>query len=177
MRYYPKCTGERIYLSPMNPDDAETYVRWLNDPGVTDGIGSTSRVQSVEGEREWLKQNAGEYQFAIVRKADDTLLGNCGIQALDLRSRCAEVGLFIGEEENRSKGYGTEALRLLLGYAFSELNLHNVMLKLFSFNERALACYQKAGFREFGRRRECYFCRGKLHDQIYMELLETDWNP
>lgn len=176
MKYFRKIEGDELYLSPMNIEDAQTYVRWLNDARTTDGLGSTNRVLSVEQERRWLESNAGEYQFAIVRKSDDCLLGNIGFGDLDLIHQRAEVGLFIGEEENRGHGYGAQALCLLLDYGFRQLNLNNVMLKLYSFNERALACYKKVGFREIGRRRQACYVNGTFHDIIYMDILREEFS-
>lgn len=108
------------------------------------------------------------YQFAIVLEEGDRLIGNCGIKEIDWRRRCGEVGLFIGSEADRGKGYGKEALRLLLGYCFETLNLHNVELHVFSFNARAIAAYKSVGFREAGRRREAYFLHGAWHDELAM---------
>ncbi len=177
MRYFRKISGPQLYLSPMNPEDAETYCRWLNDPAVTEGLGGFSQAVSLEGERDWLRANANGYQFAIVRAEDDLLLGNCAFNCLDHRSQTAEVGIFIGEEDWRGRGYGGEALTLLVDYGFQCLNLHSVMLRVFSFNERALACYRRVGFREFGRRRECYFQNGRFWDGIYMEILRRERFP
>jgi RimJ/RimL family protein N-acetyltransferase len=176
MKYVNKLDGDRIYLSPMQVEDAETYVRWLSDPLVTDGLGNTCRVMSVEDEKEWIKKNAGTNQFAIIRKADHQLLGNCGLHQIDALRQCAEVGLFIGEAENRGKGYGVEVLNLLLAHAFDTLNLNNVMLRVFSFNENAIRCYGKVGFREMGRRRQSYYVRGQFHDEVFMDILKTDFN-
>ena len=78
-----------------------------------------------------------------MRLEDDKLIGNCSIHEIDQLRQCAEVGLFIGDEENRNKGYGKEVLNLLLNYGFDYLNLNNIMLKVFSFNERAINCYKK----------------------------------
>ncbi|MEA5039572.1 MAG: GNAT family protein [Clostridiaceae bacterium] len=176
MRYFKKLTGNTVYLSPMSPEDAETYIRWLNDPRTSDGLGSTGRgVFTVADERKWILEQAGPYQFAIVRLSDDVLLGNCGFNQIHQKNQNAEVGLFIGEETERSKGYGAEALELLLAYGFDELNLNNIMLKVFSFNARAIACYKKAGFREFGRRHQADFLRGAWQDDVYMEILRDEW--
>ena len=176
MKYVNKLNGDRLYLSPMQIEDAETYVRWLSDPRVTDGLGNTCRVMSVEDEREWIKKNAGTHQFAIIRKADDQLLGNCGLHQVDGLRQCAEVGLFIGEAEHRGKGYGVEVLNLLLAHAFDTLNLNNVMLRVFSFNDNAIRCYTKVGFQEMGRRRQSYYVRGKFHDEVFMDILKADFN-
>ncbi len=174
MKYFKKLIGKRVYLSPMNVDDAEIYVKWLNDFNVTDDVGSSCRITSLESEKEWLKHNSNQYQFAIVRLEDDLLIGNCGIQGIDQLRQCAEVGLFIGDEENRSKGYGEEVLNLLLDYSFDYLNLNNVMLKVFSFNERAITCYKKVGFKEIGRRRQSYYLKGKFYDDVYMDILKSE---
>ncbi|MBE5965806.1 MAG: GNAT family N-acetyltransferase [Lachnospiraceae bacterium] len=174
MKYYRKIIGKRIYLSPINLEDAETYVGWLNDFKVTDGVGSSSRLLSLETEKEWIKNNLNTYNFAIIRSEDDTLIGNCGINEINQLMQCAVVGIFIGEEENRGKGYGQEALRLLLDYGFDYLNLNNIMLKVFSFNDRAISCYKKIGFKEIGRRRQSYYLKGRFYDEVFMDILKEE---
>ena len=112
MKYFKKLEGKRVYLSPMNIEDVETYVKWLNDFSVTDGIGASNKITTMEGEKEWISQSENQHQLAIVRLEDDVLIGNCGFHGIDQLRQCAEVGLFIGEEKNRSKGYGQEVLDL-----------------------------------------------------------------
>lgn len=175
MKYFAKLPGKRLYLSPMNADDLMLYTKWMNDLEVTDRLGMSAQVTSTESEEKWLLDNNSNYQFAIVRKEEDRLIGNCGFQDFSPIHQAAEVGLFIGEEQDRSKGYGSEVLTLLLDYGFHHLNLHNIMLKVFSFNERAIHCYEKVGFREFGRRSECYYVNGQFHDQIMMQILKDEW--
>ncbi|MDR1329131.1 MAG: GNAT family N-acetyltransferase [Oscillospiraceae bacterium] len=177
MKYFKKLVGEHIYLSPVNPDDAEIYTKWLNDPEVTDWISQTARIFSLSAERKVLEKMADEggYIFAIVRLSDDALLGNCGIHDIIHTNRRATVGIFIGEAENRSRGYGSEALRLLLGYGFNTLNLHNIMLTVQSDNARAIRCYEKIGFREYGHRRESVFKNGGYVDSMYMDILENEY--
>jgi RimJ/RimL family protein N-acetyltransferase len=175
MKYYKKLVGKRIYLSPMNVEDAEVYLKWLNDFRVTDGLGTSNKVMSLEIQKEWMAQNSSQYQFAIVRLEDDKLIGNCGIHGLDQSKQCAEVGLFIGDEENRGEGYGQDVLNLLLDYGFNYLNLNNIMLKVFSFNERAISCYKKVGFKEIGRRRQSYYLKGKFHDDVFMDILRDEY--
>lgn len=174
MKYFKKLVGKRIYLSPMNVEDVEIYVKWLNDCNVTDGVGSSCRITSLESEKEWLKNNSNQYQFAIVTLEDDKLIGNCGIQGIDQIRQCAEVGLFIGDEENRNNGYGEEVLNLLLDYGFGYLNLNNIMLKVYTFNERAISCYKKVGFKEIGRRRQSYYLKGTFYDEVYMDILKRE---
>lgn len=170
-----KVVGERVYLSPMCVEDAPQYYQWMNDSQITDGLGGSSRVISLDSERKWIEDNAQEPQFAIVRLEDDLLLGNGGLQNINQLHRSAEVGLFIGDETHRSQGYGGEALRLILRFGFKFMNLHNIMLRVFSFNERAIHAYRSVGFRETGRRSECYFLNGTWHDELFMEILEREF--
>ena len=121
MKYYKKLIGERIYLSPVSIEDAEKYVEWFCDFKTTDGIGKSSSIMTVESEREWLENTLknNDLNFAIVDLENDELIGNCGIMNINHINRSAEVGIFIGDENKRSNGYGTESLRLLLDYGFN----------------------------------------------------------
>jgi RimJ/RimL family protein N-acetyltransferase len=82
----------------------------------------------------------------------------------------------IGEVEHRGKGLGTEATKLTLDYAFTTLGLHNVMLTVYEFNLAGFRAYEKAGFRECGRRRECHWMGGRFWDEIYMDCLVTEFS-
>lgn len=177
MKYFKKLIGERIYLSPLNVEDAEKYVEWFCDFKMTDGIEKSGNLMTIQAEREWIEQTLknNELNFAIVSLEKDKLIGNCGFANVSHQNRIGTVGIFIGNENNRSNGYGTEALRLLLDYGFNYLNLNNIMLTVKSFNERAIKCYEKVGFKEFGRRRESYFLNGKYYDDIHMDILVNEF--
>ncbi|MCL2004307.1 MAG: GNAT family N-acetyltransferase [Oscillospiraceae bacterium] len=176
MRYFPKITGERLYLSPMNPDDAEIYTKWLNDPAVAVNLGHYRTLISLPNEKATVEKMALEgHNYAIVLKDGDELIGNISLMDVDPLSRRATLGLFIGDAERRGKGYGTEAIRLLLRYGFKTLNLHNIMLHCNANNEQGVACYKKAGFREFGRRREATFTGGEYLDVVHMDILSTEF--
>ncbi len=177
MKYFKKLVGERIYLSPVSMEDAEKYVEWFCDFKMTDGIGKSGNIMTVEAEREWIEKTLknNDLNFAIVNLENDELIGNCGIENVSHQDRIGTVGIFIGDENNRSNGYGTEALKLLLDYGFNYLNLNNIMLTVKSFNERAIKCYQKVGFKEFGRRRESYFLNGKYYDDVHMDILASEF--
>lgn len=177
MKYYKKLVGDRIYLSPMCIEDAEKYVEWFNDFKMTDGVGASSRVMNVEAERTFIKNTLenNRLSFAIVKLENDEIIGNCGLEDISYIHRIGTIGIFIGDEDNRSKGYGAEALKLLIEYGFKYLNINNIMLNVKSFNERAIACYKKVGFKEFGRRRESYFLNGKYYDDVQMDILAKEF--
>ena len=176
MKYFKKLIGERIYLSPRNTEEVEKFTEWLNDFETTDYIGRSAIITTLEGERTYFEgSNDKNYSFFIVTLDNDKLIGTIGLECYDHINRTATLGIFIGDKEYRSKGYGTEAVRLILDYGFNYLNLNNIKLDLMSFNERALKCYQKCGFKEYGRRRKCKFINGKYYDSIEMDVLAEEF--
>lgn len=176
MKYFKKLVGDRIYLSPRNPEDYEKFVEWLNDFQVTDYTGYSGKLLSIPAEKEYLEQNSSpECTFSIITLNEDKIIGTVGLENFNYIDRSATLGIFIGDPDYRSKGYGTEAIKLVLEYGFRYKNLHNISLDLMAFNERALRCYQKCGFKEYGRRRNCKFINGKYYDQICMDILENEF--
>ena len=176
MKYFRKMIGKRCYLSPMSTEDAEKYVLWLNDMEVAQYLTMAYQIIGVDVERETLERLVRQgYHFAIVESKKDELIGGCGLLNLDQINACAEVGIFIGEKSYWNSGYGEEALRLLLDYAFNILNLHNIMLKVYAYNSRAVRCYRKIGFQEIGRRRQAKRIQGGSYDIIYMDILAEDF--
>lgn len=148
----------------------------MNDFTITDKLGTSYNVVSVESERQWISDNSNNYMFGIVSLKYNTLIGNCGFKNIDHIRQCAEIGLFIGDTKNQNRGYGTETLNLLLNYGFNFLNLHNIMLEVFDFNTIAIHTYKKVGFKEIGKRREAYYLNGKFCDEIYMDILKEEYN-
>ena len=172
MKYFKRLEGDRIYLSPMNPEDAETYTKWLNNRQINQYLSVHNSLISINGEKEFLdKFSTQEFLLAIVKKDNDELIGNIGLEDINYKNGTGELGIFIGEESCLGKGYGTEAIKLLTDYAFKELRLHSIYLRTYDFNERAQKAYEKCGFKEFGRRHESEFIDGKYHDVVYMELI------
>ena len=176
MRYFKKIVGEKCYLSPVNPEDAERYTEMLSDYEVARNLVVAPQVISLPQEREFLKRLDSEgHTFAIVDLKTDQLLGNCGLSSVDLINGSAECGIFIGNKDFWNRGYGTEAMCLLLDYAFNLLNLENVMLQVFDFNSRAIRSYIKCGFKEIGRRRKARRIAGSSHDVVFMDILASEF--
>ena len=114
--------------------------------------------------------------FVLYERATLRPIGTAGLIAINAAHRTAELGIGIGEQDCWGKGYGTEATRLVLDYAFTMLGLHNVMLRAFSYNERAIRVYQRAGFQEIGRRREAQRVGSRAFDVIMMDCLASDFD-
>lgn len=178
MKHIKKLIGKHIYLSPKEVSDeaAEQYAEWLADFETTDYLGSSAKLFTVQQEKEFLeKLGKEEANFDIITLKDDKMIGAISLKEINHLHGTATVGIFIGDKAEREKGYGTEALRLLLDYGFNYLNLQNIFLSLMSFNDRALACYKKCGFLEIGRRRKCLYLDGNYYDKIFMDILKEEF--
>ena len=180
MKYCKNLVGDRIYLSPkgVSEEEIEKFTEWMNDFQVTDYIGRTSQITTYSSEKEYLEnaeKNTNKRTFNIVNLEDDKLIGTVGLEHIHWVERSAVLGIFIGDKDFRSNGYGTEAIKLLLEYGFKYLNLHSIRLDLLSVNERAHKCYLKCGFKDTGRSREAIFLNGKYHDRLHMDILESEF--
>ena len=176
MKYFKKMVGDRIYLSPRNNEDLEKFTEWLNDFETTDYIGRSGTLVTLDGEKKYLEENSTpEAVFVIVTLDNDKMIGTVGLHEVNWLNRTATLGVFIGDKEYRNKGYGTEAIRMIIEYGFKYMNLHNIKLDLMEFNTRALKCYEKCGFKEYGRRRKSEFINGKYYDQINMDILAEEF--
>ena len=177
MAYFKKLVGEQCYLSPIDPDDAHTFTEWVNDADVAASVGLTRRIINVAGERDALARLAGKpYHFAIVALDGDRLIGNCGIRDVSAVDRTGELGILIGDKRFWNRGFGTDAVRLLLRFGFLTLNLNNVKLTAHSFNKRAIRCYQKCGFKRCGYWPDSWYHDGARHGTVMMYVLRSDFD-
>ncbi len=176
MKYFKKLLGDRIYLSPRNSEDVELFTEWLNDFEITDYTGRSAMLTTLAGEKKYLEENSSpEATFVIVTIEGDKMIGTVSLEDINNINRTATLGIFIGDKDYRDKGYGTEAIKLILEYGFKYMNLNNIKLDLMAFNTRALKCYEKCGFKEYGRRRKCKFINGKYYDSISMDILAEEF--
>ena len=173
--YFKKLVGKKCYLSPMNVNDAEIYTEWLNDLEITSNLDGYNWVINVETEKEFLTKLSKEHNYSIIDRETDELIGSCGFSVLDHLNQTAEAGIFIGNKNYWNKGYGTESFQLLLDYGFKSLNLHNVMLRVYPFNERAIRSYDKLGFKIIGKRRNALKRGDKTYDIIFMDILREEF--
>ncbi|WP_438432601.1 GNAT family N-acetyltransferase [Gorillibacterium sp. sgz500922] len=172
-----KLSAERVSLMTVRPEDAPLIAAWLNDLDVSLPLGGEAYTPTfAERTRREIETDAQNHAFLIVHREDGVAIGRCALFGLDLINRSSKAGLFIGEKAYWNRGLGLEALNLLLDYGFNLLNLHSIMLGVFDFNERAIRCYRKAGFRETGRMREARLIAGRYHDVILMDMLAEEYS-
>lgn len=173
----PFLVGPTVYLRPPEKADAPVIAPWFNDQEVLRFLGMI-RPTSVASEEAFiagLNANPMEPTFGIVVRETDQLIGTAGLARTDVRNRHAMFGIGIGDKGAWGKGYGTEATRLIVGYAFETLNLHRVWLTVFEYNQRGVRAYEKAGFRVEGRLRQECFREGRYWDTLFMAILREEW--
>jgi RimJ/RimL family protein N-acetyltransferase len=171
--------GERVALGPLERAHLPHYLRWINDFPTLRSLAIPPGPMTLEQEAGWFERAAtGDMgiTFTIYALPDNRPIGNTMLRDIDHRHRTAEFAIMIGEASERGKGYGTEATRLMLDYAFTALGLNNVMLSVYAFNLAGKRAYEKAGFRECGRRRQARWMGGTLWDVIYMECLASEFS-
>ena len=172
--------GENIRLRALERDDLDSLFRWWNDPDLWELIGSRRRVSGHEELEAWFdgeleKTSPQEGRTFAMDDEEGHLLGTVWYGSFEMGDRQALVGLYIGPEEKRSCGYGTDALRTLLGYLFDELGLHKARLLVQKENAPAIAVYRKLGFADEGVLREHRYYGGKFHDFLTMGLLDREF--
>lgn len=180
MTYFKKLVGDRLFLSPKgtSEEELEKFTEWMNDFQITDYVGRSSQVFTLDIEKEWLEKASKDNKnklFNIVELNTNKLIGTIGLENINSVQRSAELGIFIGDSEFRGSGYGTEAIKLLLEYGFKYLNLHSIRLSLVAVNERAHKCYLKCGFKDVGFNRDRFFVNGKYYDMLHMDILENEF--
>ncbi len=169
--------GEQVALGPLRRDLLPLYLKWINDFEVTRTLDLSPRPWTWEAEQEWFdraSRDDHDVHFTIYERDSLRPIGSTGLRHIDPVHGTAEFGIMIGERDCWGRGYGTEATRLVLGYAFHTLGLHNIMLRVFSGNERAIRAYLRAGFRIIGRRREARRQGAARQDVVYMDCLSTE---
>lgn len=171
-------TGHLTRLTAVNPDtDAEIIARWSGDSEFW-RLAHTDPAYPAPAKtvkRELEARPIDQPRFAIRTLADDRLIGLLGLYTIFPAQREAFMGIQIGERAYWGNGYGTDALRVLLRYAFDELNLYRISLSVLEGNERAMRSYEKCGFRYEGRERQVWVYDGRRWDEIYMGLLRDEW--
>ena len=167
--------GERVALGPLRMDLVATYQRWDNDLEVLNANGWVI-PRTLEAQRERIAGRSGKPEFCdftVYDRANQAPIGFSSLFYIDHRNATAQFGIDLGER--RGQGLGTEATRLTLDWGFTVLGLHNIMLAVAAWNERAIRVYIKVGFREIGRRRGAGLTMGRRHDGVFMDLLASEF--
>jgi RimJ/RimL family protein N-acetyltransferase len=172
--------GNKVKLRAYSTEDLPNIMAWINDREVTRNLALGIWPISKEAEEEWIRkivmQEDPQNHVVVIETLDGIYLGSAGLHKIDMRSGHAEIGIVIGKKEYWSKGYGSDALRTLIKFAFSNLRLRKLYLKTMGSNLRAQKCYSKLGFKEVGRLKAHELKEGMYEDIIYMELFQEEFD-
>jgi diamine N-acetyltransferase len=173
-------SGDKVALGPIRRDLVPLYHRWMNDFAMLRTLHiprpSTLDESYIAYDNDVAEERTRRIvHFLIYERATLRPIGRVDLEGINYRDRSADFGIEISEADYRGHGYGTEATRLMLDYAFTALGLHNVALTTWEYNLAGQRAYTKAGFREIGRRRQAKFMNGKLWDIVHMDCLATEF--
>lgn len=169
--------GNRVYLRPLERADLPLLHQWVNDDeirGLTGEVMPTS-LAGMEAFFEKVQTDSNRVWFVIVLKENDRVIGEAGLLRMFHPWRTTDLSIILGDKTCWAKGYGTEALDLLLDYAFGYLNFHRVAVGVVASNERAIRFYEKAGFKKEGVEREGYYYNHAYQDFVMMSILEDEF--
>lgn len=168
--------GEKVILRPVKLNDAQRFVKWLSDPEVNKF--TTRRKITLKEEKKWIRDFPARKEdkiFAIDTK-DGIHIGSIGLHHIDSRDKNARFGILIGDKKYWNQGYGRNATKVILNYAFNKLKLHRIDLGVYSYNSRAIKVYKKLGFKLEGIKREAVFHKGKFYNDLCMGILRKEWS-
>ncbi|MBU3194546.1 GNAT family N-acetyltransferase [Clostridium algidicarnis] len=165
--------GEKVCLRAYKEEDIEKVTSFVNDKELKKFYDTdVSFPITLWEEEKWVKSQkadkSGEYNFAIEDIKTKMYIGGCNIQNVNWLTRVALVGIMIGDKDYLGKGYGTDAMKVLMNFIFKDMNIHKIRLSTFSFNIRAQKSYEKCGFHVEGILKDEIFKDGKYYDEIVM---------
>lgn len=176
----PLFEGEKVILRSLELSDLDAMMEHWNKLDIRHNVGSAiphSRQNREDFIRNsWKLRSEGKgYIFAIERKDTHEFLGHVSIYIQRNRARSADLGIMIHNKENWDKGYGSDAMKVVLEFGFNYQNLHRIELSVYPNNKRAIHVYKKLGFKEVGKKRETRFMNGKYQDEVIMDILQREW--
>ena len=169
--------GKRVYLRALEKEDLICIQKWSNDPEIRKLTGEVASMGQADADKfleRVYNDNTREW-FVIIIKENERLIGEAGLLRMFHAWRTTDISIIIGEKDAWGKGYGTEAILLLLDYAFRRLNFHRVAIGVVGFNEKAIRFWEKIGFKKEGIQRDGYYYKHKYHDFVMMSILEDEF--
>jgi RimJ/RimL family protein N-acetyltransferase len=172
--------GARVRLAALARDDLPTLAQWYQDTEFLRLFDATPAMPRAEGAlQQWLADRASaqnSFLFGVRPIESAELIGIVELDGILWNQQVGWLSIGIGDTNRRGHGYGAEALRLALGFAFGELNLHRVQLTVFSYNTPAIALYEQLGFQREGSYREFLQRDGQRYDMYLYGLLRQEWD-
>jgi UDP-4-amino-4,6-dideoxy-N-acetyl-beta-L-altrosamine N-acetyltransferase len=173
--------GELVSLRGLHRSDFDSFLKWHSDYSIRFNALMHPFPISEAMEESWFEKVQNDISnrkvvFTILNNKTSSAIGYLSLVNIDYISKYAFLGIVIGDESCRGKGYGNETMRIALNYAFSELALLKVYLEVLQDNNGAIKLYRKVGFREEGLFSNMHFFNGRFHNVIRMSCFREDFS-
>ncbi|QPC83979.1 GNAT family N-acetyltransferase [Phototrophicus methaneseepsis] len=172
--FSPIFAGKLVRLAPPQPEDMPIVASWTHDDDYMRNL-DDDPIRPMSVEQIAQQPQHGDYGFHIRTLEQDLLIGFVSLFNLKWRNQTAELAIGIGNPDYRGRGYGSDALRLILRYGFDELNLHHIALTVMDYNSSAIRAYERVGFIKEGARREFIVRNGQRYDLLMYGMLRDEW--
>jgi RimJ/RimL family protein N-acetyltransferase len=168
--------GENVKLAAVREEDIDIMMKWGEDAEYLRNVDTDLALPKTKDQ--WVSEGSGgsnSVYFRLRTIENDRLIGFAAIHGIEWNNRAGLLAIGIGQSADRNKGYGTDALRLILRYAFHELNLDRVGLDVIEYNKGGIRAYEKVGFQLEGRKRSMVYRDGERYDVLLMGILRSEW--
>jgi len=168
--------GDRVKLSAVREEDVDIMMKWGEDAEYLRNVDTDIALPKTK--EQWSEEGSSGPNSAYFRLRTiehDELIGFAVIHSIEWNNRAGMLAIGIGQSAHRNKGYGSDALKLILRYAFHELNLDRVGLEVIEYNKGGIRAYEKVGYQLEGRKRSMVYRDGKRYDVLVMGVLRHEW--
>lgn len=174
----PALRGEQVMLARLRREDVPALASYFQNLELSTYLGGSGVAYSLEDEQAYFERvslsSADGVTFGIYDAGSERLIGGTDLRDINHRHGTAELGVSLHDPDCWGSGMGSEATRLMLAYGMFHLGLHNIMLRVYAFNERAVRAYRKVGFRELGRRRGSVRLGMERFDTVFMDITAAE---
>ncbi len=170
--------GEKVTMRPLQLEDWKRTIVWRNDLNIKKKAMMhpfpITEMNEIEWYHDLLKSKSDKTLFFAIDNEKNEIIGFMSLNNINRISQNCYLSIVIGDEMNQGKGYGEDAMKAILKYAFNTLNLKKVSLEVVSFNKQALDLYKKLSFAEEGRLKKQFFSEGVYHDVVIMSCFNPN---
>ncbi len=168
--------GTNVILREQRTEDAKYFAHWFSNPDVMFKCGFTVPTDE-EDEKKYITDNykSEDSIWYTITDLDDNIVGETGLLRMWPVWHCTDLSIIIPDPEMQHKGYGSEAIRIMLDMAFNQYDMNRVAIGVVGLNTNALAFYNKIGFKQEGVQEQGYYYNGEYSDFIMMRILRNEW--
>ena len=170
-------SGKKVYLTTVEEENLEQMREWRNEPGLRRYFREYREISRTM-QKKWFEKinnDNNQVNFEIHDAVTGKIIGHCGLYYINWVSRTGEFGIYIGDKEYRSGGYGSDTLRTLVKYGFEDLNLNRIWCEVYD-NNSSIEVYKHLGFKPEGTLRQNYYNEGRYWDSHVLGMLKSEYD-